>query len=280
VPCIFSPLGRAGYDEHIAKQSEGLLDLLRRAGLRVLWRENNTGCKGVCDRVEIEDFRRAATPETCPGGLCMDDVLLAGLQDQIDRTEDDLFLVLHQNGSHGPAYFQRYPASAESFSPVCATAELRDCTQQEVINTYDNTIVFTDTVLAELIALLQRNADARDAAVIYVSDHGESLGENGIYLHGMPYAFAPDVQTHVPMVVWLSDGYRQSAGVDVDCLRTKAGAGYSHDNVFHSVLGMLGIDTDAYVPDLDIFSGCRRPEPRQTRFTGPSIAHIAESPSG
>jgi lipid A ethanolaminephosphotransferase len=279
VPCIFSPLGRARYDERAAKRSEGLLDLLGKAGLRVLWRENNTGCKGVCDRVEVEDFRRT-TPETCTGGQCLDDVLLAGLQDQIDRTEDDLFLVLHQNGSHGPAYFQRYPASAELFSPVCATAELRNCTQQEVINTYDNSIVYTDTVLAELIALLQRNADTRDAALIYVSDHGESLGENGLYLHGMPYAFAPDAQTHVPMVVWLSDGYRRSAGVDLDCLRAKAGAGYSHDNLFHSVLGMLGIDTDAYAPDLDIFSSCRRPEPQATRLTGPSPEDPVGSPSG
>jgi lipid A ethanolaminephosphotransferase len=278
VPCIFSPLGRDRFDERVARRSEGLLDLLRRAGLRVLWRENNTGCKGVCDRVEVEDFRRARAPEQCPGGECLDSVLLTGLQEQIDRTEGDLVIVLHLIGSHGPAYFQRYAPSAEVFGPVCATAELQKCSRQQVINTYDNTIVYTDAVLAELIGLLGRNAQQRDAAMIYVSDHGESLGENGVYLHGIPYAFAPDAQTRVPMVMWLSEGYRRTAGVDLECLQTRAGASYSHDNIFHSVLGILGIATDAYVPSLDIFSACRSPEPRDLRLTGsspsPSLANL------
>ena len=178
-------------------------------------------------------------------------------------------------GNHGPAYFRRYPAEFRRFLPDCATAELRKCSRDEVVNAYDNAILYTDHVLARVIRTLSQGQRSLDSAMIYVSDHGESLGERGLYLHGIPYAIAPDLQTHVPMFVWVSRQVAASGDVDVRCLRHKSHAALSHDNLFHSVLGLLDVETRAYRPALDIFDGCRGgvtrslvqspPEPVQAR---------------
>jgi lipid A ethanolaminephosphotransferase len=171
-------------------------------------------------------------------------------------------IVLHMMGNHGPAYFHRYPAQFRKFVPDCATAELRDCSRQEVVNAYDNAILYTDHVLAQVIAALDAESPRLDSAMLYVSDHGESLGEKGLYLHGIPYSIAPDLQTHVPMVVWLSPAMTDSGDVSAGCLRAKVNTPLSHDNVFHSVLGLLDVSTSVYRGDRDLFDGCRGPEYR------------------
>ena len=250
VPCMFSPFGRANYDERRIRNAEGLLDVLVRAGYAVKWLDNQSGCKGVCKGRGIE-FQK-----TCDTGECYDEVLVRRLQSALAQAEGNTVIVLHMMGNHGPAYYRRYPAEFRRFLPDCATAELRKCSRQEVVNAYDNAILYTDHVLAQVIRTLSMDPRRLDSAMIYVSDHGESLGEHGLYLHGIPYAIAPDFQTHVPMVVWLS---RQMSGGDVDarCLRRKSHAELSHDNLFHSVLGLLDVETQAYRPSLDIFDGCR-----------------------
>jgi len=93
--------------------------------------------------------------------------------------------------------------------------------------------------------------------MIYVSDHGESLGEHGLYLHGIPYAIAPEYQTHVPMLVWLSNQMTSSGDVDAGCVSGKSHQPFSHDNLFHSVLGLMNVETSAYHASSDIFDGCR-----------------------
>jgi lipid A ethanolaminephosphotransferase len=166
-------------------------------------------------------------------------------------------VVLHMKGSHGPAYYRRYPAQFEAFTPACNTGELADCERQAVVNAYDNTIRYTDHVLAQVIRLLRHNAERFDTGLLYVSDHGESLGENGLYLHGLPYAIAPTEQTHVPMLLWLSSGMRQHFGLDDRCLRANANKPHSHDHLFHSIVGLLDVQTSAYNADKDLFRACR-----------------------
>ena len=102
-----------------------------------------------------------------------------------------------------------------------------------------------------------RQQDGYDTALIYVSDHGESLGEKGLFLHGMPHAIAPEEQTRVPMVMWFSPGFVSDAGLDLACLRREAAQPASHDNLFPSILGLLQVDTREYQPGLDLFSKCR-----------------------
>ena len=237
VPCIFSHLGRERFDNGGSRYLN-LLDMLAQAGVDVEWRDNNAGCKGVCARVPFVEYAKSASP-LCRNGYCFDEVLMSGLARRLDAVRRDSLIVFHQIGSHGPAYSERYPAGFERFRPVCLTSELEHCSREEVVNAYDNTILYTDHILAEQIELLRSLSDRFDTLLMYVSDHGESLGEQRIYLHGMPYSFAPEVQTHVPLLIWTSAGFRQRTGLSESCLQAKARQAVSHDNVFHTVMGIL-----------------------------------------
>ena len=257
VPCMFSMFERRSYDADQAKSQQGLLDVVQRAGLQVLWRDNQSGCKGACDRVPNENTRDFAEAKLCDDGECLDEALLQGLQEKIDSLQRDTVLVLHMMGSHGPAYFKRYPAAFAKFQPTCDTAQLDQCTQTQITNSYDNSLLYTDYVLSNLIDLLRKNSAKVDTAMTYISDHGESLGERGLYLHGTPYLLAPDQQTHVPAMLWLSPDYAKRAQIDLACLQANAGKKYSHDNLFHSTLGLLNIQTSLYQKELDWYAPCR-----------------------
>ncbi|HZY19422.1 MAG TPA: phosphoethanolamine--lipid A transferase [Ramlibacter sp.] len=260
LPCMFSPYGRHDYDEGRILSHESLLHVLHHAGMQVLWRDNQSGCKGVCAGLPLQEMARTVSAERCPDGQCPDEVLLEGLDQAATDARGNVFVVLHQLGSHGPAYHRRYPPAFKRFVPACEQDELRRCSTSEIVNAYDNTLLYTDHVLGRLIDLL-RQQQSYDTAMLYVSDHGESLGESGLYLHGVPYAIAPDVQKHVPMVAWLSPSFARSAGLDTDCLRGRADQPVSHDNLFHSILGVLDVETGVYDPARDLFRPCRRPPP-------------------
>jgi len=260
VPCMFSPLGREGF---LARQSdsENLLDVLQHAGLAVLWIDNQPGgCKGVCDRVPTVNTSGLNDPVRCPKGECRDEVLLTGLDERLaalpaPQRRKGVVLVLHQMGSHGPAYADRAPAAFKRFLPECTSSHLPDCSGEELRNAYDNTIAYTDHVLASTIRWLQQRSDY-DTALLHVADHGESLGENNLYLHGLPYALAPDVQKHVPWITWLSPGFEQHTGLAAQCLRARSQDHITHDHLFHSVLGLMQIGTSAYRRALDAYAGC------------------------
>jgi lipid A ethanolaminephosphotransferase len=257
LPCMFLDAGKQGYKDGMALRREGLLDVLQRAGVSVLWRDNNSGCKGICDRVKNEKLNNQKTSGLCRAGECYDEVLLQDLQAYLDQQQGDSVVVLHMKGSHGPSYYKRYPREFERFGPVCDNNQLERCTRESIVSAYDNSIVYTDYVLGQTIDLLKRNAERFDTAMLYVSDHGESLGENGIYLHGLPYAMAPKEQTSIPMVLWISKNMQSRQKLDVQCLREQRGASLSHDNLFHSILGLMNIQTSAYRPELDLFSACQ-----------------------
>ena len=257
VPCMFQDVGRSGYQDDMARSRENLLDVLQRAGIQVLWRDNNSGCKDVCARVAYEDVSHLQIDAECSADECYDEVLLSGLQDYLDRLERDAVIVLHMKGSHGPAYYKRYPATFGVFTPTCDDSQLDRCSRASILNAYDNSLRYTDHVLAAAIDLLQRNAGRLDSAMLYLSDHGESLGENGVYLHGMPYALAPSEQVHIPMLMWLSAGLPRSAGLDTQCLRQRADELVSQDNLYHSVLGLMDVQTRVYQPEKDLFRTCR-----------------------
>jgi lipid A ethanolaminephosphotransferase len=209
----------------------------------------------VCEGLPFESFEHAQVAGPCDEEGCLDEVLLDGLDARLQATPGDAVIVLHQLGNHGPAYFRRYPPRLRRFTPACETDDLSRCTQQEIVNAYDNAVLYTDEFLARTIGWLARQQD-RDAAMIYVSDHGESLGEHGLFLHGVPYAIAPQAQLHVPMVAWLSPGFASARGIDVACLRARSDAPASQDNLFHSVLGLMQVTTPEYRQSLDLFSPC------------------------
>lgn len=249
VPCMFSFQDQADYDRARAASMDNLLDVLARADIEILWRDNNTGSKGVADRVTYEDFSDPDINPLCDVE-CRDEGMLSGLDEWVDANPGkDLLIVLHQLGSHGPAYYKRYPERFRRFMPTCDTNELQDCSEQQIINTYDNTIVYTDYVLSQVIDWLKGRAGAYEASMLYVSDHGESLGESGLYLHGFPYALAPLQQTRVPAILW-SDV--NNPDIDFKSVRENRDKTYSHDNLVHTLLGLFEIDIPEYRADMDL----------------------------
>ena len=257
VPCMFSRLPRSEFSHDKAKANVDFVQVLQTAGVSVYWRENDGGCKGVCVGTDFQDLSHGVAPDLCDDDGCQDGVMIRSLSAILDHLRGDTLIVLHPQGSHGPAYYRRYPEAFRRFTPDCRTQQVQTCSQPEIVNAYDNTIVYTDDILAEVIAQLRRRADGLDTAMLYLSDHGESLGENGLYLHGMPYSLAPAEQTHVPFMLWLSPQLEAHAGLRRQCLLDNADISYSHDNLFHSVLGLFRIRTDAYEPAMDILEECR-----------------------
>jgi lipid A ethanolaminephosphotransferase len=258
LPCMFSPLTMEEYSYEGGLSNENLLDVLMHAGFDVEWWDNNTGDKNIGDRLAVrprtmkaEDGAEFCFPE------CIDAVFLKDLQEKADTITKNTAIVLHQIGSHGPSYWLRYPADRELFAPACQTPELTECSTEEIVNAYDNTIAYTDWFLAQVIDQLDAS-DRVIPAMYYVSDHGESLGEGGLYLHGTPYFMAPEYQTRVPLVLWMSQRFRDSLGIDEGCLKTKAAEPVSHDNMFSTVLGMVDVTTTAKDAALDLAGACHQ----------------------
>ncbi|WP_300477692.1 phosphoethanolamine--lipid A transferase [Shewanella sp.] len=259
LPCMFSRMGREDYDSRRAYAQDTAVDVLNHGGIKVQWFDNDSGCKGVCDQVENITIDLNSDPELCTGQYCFDQVLLNKLDETLATAErKDTVIVLHVIGSHGPTYFLRYPPEHRKFTPDCQRSDIQNCSPDELINTYDNTILYTDYIISEVVKKLQNQQDKFDPAMLYLSDHGESLGEKGMYLHGAPYSIAPIEQTSIPMLAWVSEDFSKDNHLDMACLAEHAAkGGFSHDNLFDSLLGLMNVKTEVYQPKLDIFASCR-----------------------
>lgn len=260
LPCMFSGMPRQQYDEGLASHREGLLDLAQRAGYKVTWIDNNSGCKGVCDRVENYVIPPAIKQKWCNGdGECLDGILVDSVQDYLAKIpandRSPRLIVLHQVGSHGPAYYKRAPKEFQPFQPSCDSNAIQGCSKQQLLNVYDNTIFYTDHVLNQLIEVLKKQDHYR-TGFWYLSDHGESTGERGMYLHGAPYAIAPSQQTHIPMMVWFSKPWQQSKLSQVNCLAQQRSTKLSHDNLFPSLLSLLDVKSSVINENNDMLRLC------------------------
>lgn len=270
VPCMFSLLNQDDFDKRQASSQQNILDLAQLAGVDVLWIDNDSGCKGVCNRVPTIKVSTDSSDPLCDGDYCFDEVLVRGLKTKLNNLSNkSTLIVLHMIGSHGPTYYRRYPKSHQVFMPDCARSDIQNCSKAALTNTYDNTIAYTDFVLSEIITELNALSEKNNinTSMLYISDHGESLGENGIYLHGLPYSFAPEEQTHVPMLYW-ENNVRQTNAQTVyqqniqqrklqNCQNSLLTKPFSHDNISHTVLGRLTIETTQYQAAQDIFSTCQ-----------------------
>lgn len=254
VPCMFSVFSRSEFNSTKGKTTENLLDVLDHTGMiDILWRDNNSDSKGVALRVPYEDYRGAEKNTLCEEGECRDEGMLIGLDQYITQHEGrDILIILHQMGNHGPAYYKRYPRQFAQFSPACQTHQLEDCRQEEIINAYDNALLYTDYFLVKVIEFLKEYESSRDTAMFYFSDHGESLGEKGVYLHGLPYMIAPEAQIHIGALLWLGEQTRKD--INLDLLQRKKDKELSHDNLFHTLLGLFEVRTVLYKKGLDILS--------------------------
>ena len=232
VPCMFSILGRKQYSAKKAKHMENALDILKEHNVSVLWRDNNSDSKGVATRMAYEDYQSPARNKVCDSE-CRDVGMLVGLDEYIQTHHNqDILIVLHQMGNHGPEYYRRYPKAFEKFTPVCHSSDLSKCSQVEIDNAYDNAILYTDYFLSEVIQFLKKYDPSHETAMLYVADHGESLGEHGLYLHAAPYMIAPKEQTHVPAILWLGQQFDYS----INQIRPYSNYPLSHDDVFCTLL--------------------------------------------
>ena len=254
VPCMFSNFGHEGYSGPKALVTYNALDVLAKANVNILWRDNNSGSKGVAARVEAEDFTRPDINPVC-SPECRDEGMLMGLQDYVEsHPKGDILIVLHQMGSHGPSYYKRYPPAFGHFAPACNTPSLDACSSEQVSNSYDNTILYTDYFLEQVIGFLRSNDSRFETAMLYVGDHGESLGEAGVYLHGLPYWMAPRAQTHVPLILWFGVHYEDANGPAMQQMLNEP---LSHDQVFHTLLGLFEIRSQIYEAEDDLISRSR-----------------------
>jgi lipid A ethanolaminephosphotransferase len=258
LPCIFSPLTRDEFSHVEAARHENLLALMKRLAIDVRWIDNSTGCKGLCDDADFVSVAGDDDAALCDTHGCYDELLLRELERNLAATQTDMLIVLHERGSHGPTYHQNVPSNAKAYFPECTLDTFRDCDDQSLKNAYDNTILYSDRVLGEVIDYLQSVESEFDTALLYVSDHGESLGENGIYLHGFPYVLAPESQTRVPMMFWASDSFYGRSGIDRGCLQSSSSEPHSHDSIFHTVVGLAEAGGTGYRDELDVLSPCRQ----------------------
>jgi len=246
--CMLSYKGADG----ISGNDEPLPSYFQRHGVEVIWRTNNFGEPPLkVGRYDTADAIRKACKQDC-ALLDYDDVLLHGMEQLLRNGKPDskTLIVLHQGGSHGPQYARKYPLGFERFKPTCGSVELQKCSASELVNAYDNTILYTDDILHRVIQMLKSVRD-RPSAMLYISDHGESLGEGGLYLHGVPMALAPEVQFTVPLLAWTSDEFVRRGGrlKDPQHIDIKL----SQDMIFHSVMGAMGLRSTVYVPAKDLF---------------------------
>ncbi|MFD0989853.1 phosphoethanolamine--lipid A transferase EptA [Mariniflexile jejuense] len=223
------------------KLYEILPNYLFRSNVEVFWKSTNWGEPTV----KIKNYQnKEDLKKLCVGNKCdYDEILLNGLKEQIlTSKKNKILVVLHTSTSHGPTYYKKYPTEFNKFNPVCKSVELANCTQEELTNAYDNTIVYTDYILASLIEELKQ-IEEYNSSLIYISDHGESLGENNLYMHGIPVSMAPKEQLEIPFIVWLSDGSR----------KLKENKMLSQHHVFHSILDFLAVGSPIYNEDMSIF---------------------------
>lgn len=252
VPCMFSRVGRHNYDRDQILLEEPLPVVLQRAGFTIEWIDNQSGCKGAC--YNVPERKTTVNDKDCPGGDCFDDVFFSEVENAITHvtTAKPTVLILHMMAAHGPAYYKRSTPADKLYTPECRDADLSSCSRESIVNAYDNSVRNTDRVLAGLIERLAA-AKGYDTALYYISDHGESLGEDGLYLHGAPYLLAPAVQKEVPMVMWFSPEFAQDYHVNVDQLRATAKSGeVSQDNLYHTVMGLLGVKGTSYEVKYDL----------------------------
>ena len=251
VPCMFFLNGEKNYTQSKAKNQSNVLDVLSFAGVKTIWVNNNSSCKNVCKRIETLDIIKGSGGED--KNTILDEKLLDITSQILKNNKEDVLIVLHTMGSHGPRYYKRFPEKFAKFKPFCNNDTPQNCSKDELNNAYDNTIVYTDYFLAKLIDILKEKKEY-NTFMFYASDHGESLGENGIYLHGLPKKIAPKEQTDFAMVLWLSDQIIKNQNINSSKIKSMANKQLNHDYLPHTLLNLFKVQSSVYKKDFSLIN--------------------------
>ena len=249
VPCMFFLNGEKNYTQSKAKNQSNVLDVLSFAGVKTIWVNNNSSCKNVCTRIETLNIITSSGGED--KNTILDEKLLDTTNQILKNNKGDILIVLHTMGSHGPRYYKRFPQKFAKFKPFCNNDTPQNCSKEELSNAFDNTIVYTDYVLSRLIDILKDKKEY-DTFLFYASDHGESLGENGIYLHGLPKKIAPKEQTNFAMILWLSDQIVKNQNINLSKIKNMANKELNHDYLPHTLLNLFKVQSSVYKKDLSL----------------------------
>jgi len=249
VPCMFFLNGEKNYTQSKAKNQSNVLDVLSFAGVKTIWVNNNSSCKNVCTRIETLNIITSSGGED--KNTILDEKLLDTTNQILKNNKGDILIVLHTMGSHGPRYYKRFPQKFAKFKPFCNNDTPQNCSKEELSNAFDNTIVYTDYVLSRLIDILKDKKEY-DTFLFYASDHGESLGENGIYLHGLPKKIAPKEQTNFAMILWLSDQIVKNQNINLSKIKNMANKELNHDYLPHTLLNLFKVQSSVFKKDLSL----------------------------
>ncbi len=252
LPCMLSRIGRRDYDRNRILSEESLPSLLKRAGFEVTWVDNQSGSKGTSSGVKTVYLKDQVIDSI--NEQCMDYLFVKDLKQRLSAASNHRpqVLIYHMMGSHGPAYNVRSESQDKVFGPVCTDSSFRTCSPASIVNAYDSSIHYTDRVLNGLLSVLKSNKNI-DGGLIYISDHGESLGEAGLYLHGAPYYFAPEGQKVVPMVMWFSENFLKDYSVsETNLMKATKKTNIMHDHLYHTVLGLLKVKSTTYDRQWDL----------------------------
>jgi lipid A ethanolaminephosphotransferase len=249
VPCMFFLNGEENYTQSKAKNQSNVLDVLSFAGVKTIWVNNNSSCKNVCKRIETLDIIKGSGGED--KNTILDEKLLDITSQILKNNKEDVLIVLHTMGSHGPRYYKRFPEKFAKFKPFCNNDTPQNCSKDELNNAYDNTIVYTDYFLSKLIDILKEKKEY-NTFMFYASDHGESLGENGIYLHGLPKKIAPKEQTDFAMVLWLSDQMIKNQNINSSKIKNMSNKQLNHDYLPHTLLNLFKVQSSVYKKEFSL----------------------------
>lgn len=258
LPCMFSHMPQKTFLKTKQKYN-GLLNIIDAVGYQILHLSNSGignlyGALEGVNRTSVMT-RNLKDERFCEYEDCFDEIMVhGGYIDKFisEKNGQNIFIVLHQLGSHGPAYYKRYPRKFAKFQPECTKINLSDCNKEDLSNAYNNTILYTDYIISSTIDKIKKYNNDYNVGLFYVSDHGQSLGEKHMYLHSAPIFIAPEAQTHVPMMIYLSDDFIQQHNIDIKTMHQKTHQYTSHDNMFHTILGLLNIENSYYQKDLDL----------------------------
>ncbi len=250
VPCMLSRYGEQ--DMNLVDTETSVLSVLTRLGFDTVWMGTQSITKYYRNKPG-GSFYDEVDFHMIPGGSLVfmpnshDGQMLPYLEQNI-KSDKKTFLVLHTTGSHWN-YGARYPKEFAKFKPDLDGRVKHDassCNREELINSYDNSILYTDFFLSSVIEKLKD----KKAFLIYSADHGESLGECGRLTHGCD-GYVQE-QREVPLMVWMSDSYKDSHPDKWSAVESAKENNISHDYIFHSILNCLGIESEAIDESLSL----------------------------
>jgi len=234
-------------NEHLAFNEFSFISLFNKCGYRTEWISNQDPANSYVFFMKECDTIIYAHPEKTVYNFnnWLDEDLIPFVKKSISKSYKNNLMILHTIGSHW-YYNSHFTKEFEVFTPITKSRIITQNSPEEIINSYDNTILYTDYFLDKLIGIL----NDKNALLIYVSDHGEILGEDGLWLHASDHQAAKNPAA----LIWMSDKYLRNHPEKREALITNQDKRWRTDFIFHSIISGANIPSSSVQKSLDVFS--------------------------